>query len=73
MSILHQARLVDSRKDGRWIYYRLAGNEAPRRVRSALAWVKDSVSSSPQIVEDAKALKRILKCAPEELCNKTKE
>jgi len=25
MSILRQSRLVDGRKDGRWMYYRLAG------------------------------------------------
>jgi ArsR family transcriptional regulator, arsenate/arsenite/antimonite-responsive transcriptional repressor len=25
MAILHQAGLAETRKDGRWIYYRLAG------------------------------------------------
>ena len=27
MSILKQARLVESRKEGRWMYYRLAGDD----------------------------------------------
>ena len=27
MSILEQARLVDARKDGRWTYFRLAGEQ----------------------------------------------
>ena len=31
MSVLHQARLVESRKEGRWVHYRLAGEDAPRR------------------------------------------
>ena len=70
MSILHQARLVDSRKEGRWSYYRLAGEGAPKAVRSALAWVTCSLSDAPLVVEDAQALKRILKCEPEDLCRK---
>ncbi|MCK8603708.1 ArsR/SmtB family transcription factor [Desulfoferrobacter suflitae] len=39
LSILRQARLVEDRKDGRWVYYRLAGEAAPPEVREALAWV----------------------------------
>ena len=70
LSILHQARLVDNRKDGRWGYYRLAGDEAPEPARAALAWALDSLSGVPRIREDAKTLKRILKCAPEYLCRK---
>lgn len=70
MSILHQARLVDSRKEGRWSYYRLAGEGAPKAVRSALAWVTRSLSDSPRVIEDAQTLERILKCEPEDLCRR---
>ena len=70
MSILHQARLVDSRKEGRWIYYRLAGNDAAEPVRDALTWTVASLSSARRIREDAKVLKQILKCDPETLCRK---
>ena len=70
MSMLHQARLVDSRKEGRWSYYRLAGDDAPKPVRAALAWVTTSLSDSPRVIEDAQAVKRILKCEPEDLCRK---
>ena len=70
MSILHQARLVDSRKEGRWSYYRLAGDDAAAPVRAALAWTISSLSSTSRIREDAKALKQILKCHPGELCRK---
>ena len=38
MSILDHARLVESRKDGRWVYYRLASEDAPRIVSRALVW-----------------------------------
>jgi len=68
MFILKQARLVEARKDGRWMYYRLAGRDAPREVRDAIAWVSRSVAASSKITEDAKRLKKILKLDPEKLC-----
>ena len=40
MSILRQARLVESRKDGRWMYYRLPDRDAPKAVKDAVAWVR---------------------------------
>ena len=68
MFILKQAHLVEARKDGRWMYYRLAGKDAPREVRDAIAWVSRSVAASSKIREDAKRLKKILKLDPEKLC-----
>ena len=70
VSILHQARLVDSRKDGRWSYYRLAGDDAPEPVQDVLAWVLASLSKSPRIRQDSKSLRQILKCDPETLCQR---
>ncbi|MFQ5443981.1 MAG: ArsR/SmtB family transcription factor, partial [Nitrospinales bacterium] len=66
--ILRQARLVESRKEGRWMYYRLAGDNAPSEVREALAWVTRSLSRNPRVGEDARRLKEILKRNPAELC-----
>jgi DNA-binding transcriptional ArsR family regulator len=68
MSILRQARLVDSRKDGRWMYYRLPDRDAPKAVKDAVAWVRRHLAESPQIVRDRKELERILSMDPEELC-----
>jgi DNA-binding transcriptional ArsR family regulator len=68
ISILHQARLLDSRKSGRWIYYRQAGQDAPDRVRSTLDWLTATASNTKVIKEDARNLKQILKQNPEELC-----
>jgi ArsR family transcriptional regulator len=70
MSILRQARLVESRKEGRWMYYRLAGRDAPKAVKDAAAWVRRHLSESPQIVRDAKELDRILRMDPEALCKR---
>ena len=68
MSILRQARLVESRKEGRWMYYRLPDREAPKAVKEAVAWVRRYLAEAPQIVRDEKELKRILRMDPEELC-----
>jgi ArsR family transcriptional regulator, arsenate/arsenite/antimonite-responsive transcriptional repressor len=68
MSILRQARLVESRKDGRWMYYRLPDRDAPKAVKDAIAWVRRHLAESPQIVEDQRDLRRILSMDPEELC-----
>jgi DNA-binding transcriptional ArsR family regulator len=70
LSILFQARLVESRKDGRWIYYQLPAKNAPAMVRQALAWVEKSIADSPQISEDNQHLKKILKLDPAELCKR---
>ena len=70
LSILFQARLVESRKDGRWIYYQLPDKKAPAMVRQALAWVEKSIAGSPQISADNQHLKRILKLDPAELCKR---
>ena len=68
MSILRQARLVDGRKQGRWMYYRLAGREASPAVRQALRWAMESLADDAQVASDAERLAQILKVTPEELC-----
>ena len=72
MSVLRQARLVDGRKDGRWMYYRLADGGAPARVKEALAWVKKSLLKDKRICNDARRLQEILKIDREVLCNQQK-
>jgi len=68
LSILFQAGLVESRKEGRWIYYRLPGKDAPVVVREAIDWVKKSLTADPRAVEDRKRLLKIRKLDPTELC-----
>jgi ArsR family transcriptional regulator, arsenate/arsenite/antimonite-responsive transcriptional repressor len=68
--LLKQAGLVDSRKDGRWVYYALPGKEASAAVREALGWVQESLGDDPRIAEDARKLKKVLKCDPGDLCKK---
>lgn len=68
MSILRQARLVDTRKDGRWVHYRLADGNAPAAVKDALRWLHRHLTDDPEIARDAEKLKAILKLDPEVLC-----
>lgn len=68
MTILRQAGLVESRKEGRWIYYRLPGDDASVPARNALRWATKSLRGAPEIMEDDKQLRKILKVNPEELC-----
>ena len=69
MSVLKQARMVDSRKDGRWTYYCLADEGASAEVNDAIAWVKKSLSTNARIREDARRLEEILKIDREVLCS----
>lgn len=70
MSILKQARLVESRKDGRWSYYRLANDNASPVICEALDWVSHSLQSSKESGKDIRKLKIILKTDPEILCKR---
>lgn len=70
LSVLFQAGLLESRKDGRWIYYRLPGKEAAVAARDAVAWVRDALAKDPQIVRDAQHLTTLLKMDPTELCRR---
>lgn len=70
MAILQQARLVESRKQGRWAYFRLAEEEAPRPVHEVLEIILASLSNDKQAKADQKDLKTVLKIEPEELCRR---
>jgi len=59
MAILYQARLIESRKDGRWIYYRLAGEDASPYAALALAWLRSCVRREPEIVADTRRVRTI--------------
>lgn len=70
LSILYQAGLVESRKDGRWIYYQLPEKEAPVEVREALDWVEKALAKSAHVLADNKRLKTILRQNPADLCKR---
>lgn len=68
MSILRQARLVESRKDGRWVYYRRAEDRLSTAAAGATAWCDATLIKDATLKDDAARLKKIV-CTPlEELC-----
>ncbi len=69
MAVLQGARLVESRKDGRWVYYRISG-EFPRQLRQ---WFEDEVFNAQGIKADEAVLQDIFAATVEELCRNQKE
>ncbi len=70
LSILHQAGLVEARKEGRWMYYRLTVNGAAPIARQAIRWLEKALADEPRISEDSRRLGKILKMDPAELCKR---
>lgn len=68
LSVLHQAGLISSRKDGRWVYFRLAGRDASPSARKALKWVIEALAGDSSVTEDLLSLKKITGVSKEELC-----
>jgi ArsR family transcriptional regulator, arsenate/arsenite/antimonite-responsive transcriptional repressor len=67
LEILSSAGLIESRKDGRWVYYRLP--QAPAaRAKEALGWLGESLAKDPQIAEDARRARSVMKMDKEGLC-----
>ena len=69
MAVLHQAGLVDTRKEGRWIYYRLAETSDLPCTKAALAMIEQCLAKNQQVRKDAKRLKQIRKMSRQDLCS----
>jgi ArsR family transcriptional regulator, arsenate/arsenite/antimonite-responsive transcriptional repressor len=70
IAILKHAGLVDSRKDGRWMFYRLAEDNAPAEAKEMTELVSRLLADDPQEREDTKRLKQIIKMDRDELCRR---
>jgi ArsR family transcriptional regulator, arsenate/arsenite/antimonite-responsive transcriptional repressor len=70
MAILKRARLVDGRKEGRWMFYRLAEDEATVEAKEMTALVSRLLANDSETREDAKRTRQILKTDRDELCRK---
>ena len=58
--ILRNARMIKSRKEGRWMYYRLEEDTTRKAVTDALNWVIKSVEDEPLIKKDNERLNEII-------------
>jgi DNA-binding transcriptional ArsR family regulator len=70
LSVLKQAGLVDGRKEGRWMYYRLAGDRATPQAARAIEWVRATLGRDETAREDVRRLDRIVRENPEDLCKR---
>lgn len=62
--LLAHAGLIERRQEGKWVYCRRAGAQAPHLVREALALVDRSLRSDPIRSRDISRLNKILACPP---------
>ncbi len=69
LTILQNARLVERRKDGRWAFYRLAGDDAPAESRRAIGWLLSSLATSAAVQADAAELERVRESDLDELAS----
>lgn len=62
LSILKQARLIESVKDGKFVYYRLVQPDSPSYAlaKPALEWLESALENSPQVQTDAGLLQEII-------------
>ena len=68
LALLRSAGLIDSRKRGRWVYYRLA-EDPGLEVAGALRWVVESLGEDRIVRADDRELERVKATCLEELCN----
>ena len=59
LSLLEAAGLVASRKDGRWIYYRLPERTDQASAQPLLDWLYGTLRRDPAVAADARKLKSI--------------
>lgn len=67
LSILRQAGLIDARKAGKWMHYRLADPATPGVAASATRWVMPHLDEEKRVADDRAHLKKLLKLEPEEV------
>ena len=73
LSVLSAADLVDSRKDGRWGYYRLPEGAAGALVRPVLTWLVNTLENDETIEQDRTKLRTVVSCDPGSLCRRRRE
>lgn len=71
LSVLEHARLVESRKSGRWVYYRLPDAPVEPIIRDCLLWIFRSLVDDGVAVADREKVARVTSVSPEELCRAT--
>jgi len=66
MGLLVRSGIVESRKEGRWVYYRIAVSLNTQFVQ----WLETELKNTDELEADRRSLMDIVSCDPEELCRK---
>lgn len=67
LSILNDAGIIDSNKNGRWVYYSISEN-IDDEYKNIIDSITDSLKNDEKIKQDAIKMMEILKIDPEKLC-----
>jgi DNA-binding transcriptional ArsR family regulator len=68
LSLLYAAGLVEERKEGRWVHYRLAEAELNQYALPLLSLIGDWLNRDPTVRADAERVRRIRQMPKESLC-----
>ena len=68
MAILILSGLIESRKEGRWVYYRIRREQSDFDV--LIRWIETRLSRNSDAALDAKTLDEITSYEPEDICRK---
>jgi ArsR family transcriptional regulator len=68
LALLKASGLVDDRREGRWVYYALAGGRHNPYAGPVLRLVRGALARDPKILEDRRRLRTILKTPLQVLC-----
>ena len=66
LGLLMHAGLLESRKAGRWIHYRLN----PQADGVLVRWLSDQLKTDAGLADDRRRLAAIRSCGPEEICRR---
>jgi len=68
MGVLIASTLVESRKEGRWVYYRLCTEK--EELKELISWIERKLKNDPLRAADSKTLYAIKASNPEDICRK---
>ncbi len=65
---LVHAGILQSRKDGRWMHYRLTAGD--RRLQPLLGWLQGELADSAEYQADCRELAALMECNPAAICRR---
>tara|TARA_A200000113_G_scaffold140438_1_gene126172 strand:- start:1677 stop:1964 length:288 start_codon:yes stop_codon:yes gene_type:complete len=65
LNALGKAKIVKSRKDGRWVHYSL--DQKDEDINYLMKWIERKISEDSELLKDLKRLDKVTSCTPIEL------